>query len=155
MSYMLGQCRDKKSPVWQLECWALATQKILMGGGSFSGIRWSFVFWCVLFVTSHSTSYSCFQTMFWRVFVDIICIFFYTHYPYFMCHCTEYKLSALQVRISEETISNATTQQLITAKISGCAWKPIKHTHHCVREIHNSKMRLRWCLVEYEKSRCL
>jgi len=22
--------------------------------------------------------------------------------PYFMCHCTEYKLSALKVRISEE-----------------------------------------------------
>jgi len=31
-----------------------------------------------------------------------VCIFFYTHSPYFMCHCTEYKLSALQVGISEE-----------------------------------------------------
>ena len=49
-------------------------------------------------------------------FVDIICIFFYTHYLYFLCHCTEYKLSALQVRVSEEKKSNATTQQLITAK---------------------------------------
>ena len=33
-----------------------------------------------------------------------------------MCHCTEYKLLTLQVRISEETKLNATTQQFITAK---------------------------------------
>jgi len=32
-------------------------------------------------------------------FVDIICTFFYIHSPYFLCHCTEYKLSALQVRL--------------------------------------------------------
>jgi len=38
-----------------------------------------------------------------------------------MCHCTEYKLSALQVRLSEENKLNAATQQFITAKISGCA----------------------------------
>jgi len=41
-----------------------------------------------------------------------------------MCHCTEYKLSALQVTISEENALNATTQQMITAKISSCALKP-------------------------------
>jgi len=40
-----------------------------------------------------------------------------------MRHCTEYKLSALQVRISEENELNATTQQQITAKISGFALK--------------------------------
>jgi len=34
-----------------------------------------------------------------------------------MCHYTEYKLSALQVRTSEENKLNATTQQFITAKI--------------------------------------
>jgi len=28
-----------------------------------------------------------------------------------MCHCTEYKLSELQVRISDENKLNATTQQ--------------------------------------------
>ena len=38
-----------------------------------------------------------------------------------MWHCTECKLSALQVRLSEENKLNATTQQFITAKISGCA----------------------------------
>jgi len=50
-------------------------------------------------------------------FVDIICIFFYTHSPYFMCHCTESKLSAFQVRISEEIKLNAATQEFIIAKI--------------------------------------
>jgi len=72
--------------------------------------------WYPLFVTS----YSCFQTNVLAKSVDIICTFFYTHSPYFMCHCTEYKLSALQVRISEENKLKATTQQSITAKISGC-----------------------------------
>jgi len=46
-----------------------------------------------------------------------------------MSHCTEYKLSALQVRISEENKPNATTQQFITAKISDCALKQgVKHS---------------------------
>ena len=36
-------------------------------------------------------------------------------------HWSEYKLSALQVRISEENKLNTTTQQFITAKISGYA----------------------------------
>jgi len=36
-----------------------------------------------------------------------------------MCHCTEYKLSALQASMSEENELNATTQQFIPAKISG------------------------------------
>ena len=34
----------------------------------------------------------------------------------FMCHCTEYKLSVLQVRISEENKLNAATQEFITAQ---------------------------------------
>jgi len=38
-----------------------------------------------------------------------------------MCHRTEHKLLALQVRISQENTLNATTQQFITAKISGYA----------------------------------
>ena len=33
-----------------------------------------------------------------------------------MCHCSEYKLSALQVRISEENKLNAATQEYMTAK---------------------------------------
>jgi len=35
---------------------------------------------------------------------------------FFMCHCTEYQLSALQVRLSEENKLNAATQEFITAK---------------------------------------
>jgi len=33
-----------------------------------------------------------------------------------MCHCSEYKLSALQVKISEENTLNGSTQQFITPK---------------------------------------
>jgi len=33
-----------------------------------------------------------------------------------MCHCTEYKLSALQVRISEENNLSAAAQEFMTAK---------------------------------------
>jgi len=48
-------------------------------------------------------------------------------------HGTEYKLSALQVRISEENKLNATTQQFITAKISGCGLKQGSRTHSSLR----------------------
>jgi len=43
-------------------------------------------------------------------------------------HGTEYKLSALQVKISEENKLNATTQQFTTAKMSGCALKQRNNT---------------------------
>jgi len=89
-------------------------------------------------------SYSCLQTYVLEKFVNIICIFFYIHSSYFMCHCTEYKLSALQVRISEENKLNATAQQFINANISGYALKRgSKHTHRRVRAIYNCKIRLR------------
>ena len=51
-----------------------------------------------------------------------------------MCHCTENKLSALQLTISEENKLNATTQQFITAKISGCALKQRRKTHSSLRQ---------------------
>jgi len=57
-----------------------------------------------------------------------------------MCHCTEYKLSALQVMISEENKPNAPTQQFIIAKISAARQnRGVKHTHQCVRAIYNCK----------------
>jgi len=88
-------------------------------------------------------SYLSFQTNVLAKIFDITCIFFYTHSPYFMCHCTEYKLLALQVRISEENKINVATQEFITAKF-GCVLKRgVKHTHHYVREIYNCKMKLR------------
>ena len=67
-------------------------------------------------------------------FVDIIGIFFYMHSSYFMCPCTEYKLSALQGRISEKNKLNATTQQFISAKILGCVLKQGKETHSSLRQ---------------------
>jgi len=51
-----------------------------------------------------------------------------------MCRCTEYKLSALQVRLSEKNKLNATTQQFITAKITGCALKQGNETHSSLRQ---------------------
>jgi len=90
--------------------------------------------WCALFLTSQFTSYSCFQSNVLATFIETICIFLYTQFPYFMCHCTEYKLSALQVMISKKNTLNATTQQFITAKISGCALKPGSKTHSSLRQ---------------------
>ena len=70
--------------------------------------------------------------------------FVYIHSHYFMCHCSEYKLLALQIRLSEENTPNATIQQFVTAKISGCALKQgVQHIHQFVRAIYNGKMRLR------------
>jgi len=51
-----------------------------------------------------------------------------------MCHCTEYELLALQVRMLEENTLNATTQQFITAKISGCTLKQGSKTHSSMRQ---------------------
>jgi len=70
---------------------------------------------------------------FWRSFVDIIYIFFYTHSPYFMCHCTESKLSALQVRVSKENKLSAATQQFITQNF-GCVLKKGNKTHSSLRQ---------------------
>ena len=69
---------------------------------SFSGIWWSFVFGLRSLWRHNLTSYSCFQIHVLAKFLDITGIFFYTHFPYFMCHCTQSKLSAFQVRIAEE-----------------------------------------------------
>jgi len=89
------------------------------------------------------TSFPCFQTNVLAKFVDIVCIFFDINSPYFMFHCTEYELSALQVRHSGKNKLNTTTQQFITAKITGCALKKgMKHTHHYIKAIENYKIRL-------------
>jgi len=51
-----------------------------------------------------------------------------------MRHWSEYKLLVLQVRILEENRLNATTQQFITAKISGCALRQGSKTHSSLRQ---------------------
>ena len=103
-------------------------------GGLVQRHRWSFVFGVRCLWRHNLTSFPCFQTNVFAKFVDAICILFYIHSPYFMCHCTEYKLSALQVRISEKNKIKATTQQFITAKISGCAFKQGSETHSSLRQ---------------------
>ena len=89
-------------------------------------------------------------------FVDNICIFFYIHSPYFMCHCTEYKLLLHHVRLSEENTLNAETQQFITAKISDWALKQGSKTHPSLRQRNlqlNYKMRLRYNVLSNTSSR--
>jgi len=123
------------------------------GGGSCIGIWWSFVFDVRCLWRHNLTSYSCFQTNILAKFVDIIGIFFYTHSPYFMCNCTEYKLPALHVATLEENKLNAMTQQFVIAKISGCVLKQGSKTHSPLRQSNlQRKIRLRWCLVENGQS---
>jgi len=57
------------------------TQKSFIGGCLVQGHM--VVIWCTLFVTSQ------FDVISIAKFADIICMFFYIHSPYFMCHCTE------------------------------------------------------------------
>ena len=104
------------------------------GGDSFRGIWWSFAFGVRCLWRHNLTSYSCVQTNVFTKFVDTMCIFFYTHLLCVMCHSTEYKLSALQVTTLEENKLNATTQQFIIAKISGCALKQRRKTHSTLRQ---------------------
>ena len=112
----------------------MAYAENFLGGVSFSGTWRPFVFGFRCLWRHNVTSYSCLQTDVLAKFVDIICIFLYTYSPYFMCHCTEYKLSALQARILEENKLNATTQQFITAKVSGCVLKQGSKTHSTLRQ---------------------
>jgi len=51
--------------------------------------------WGALFVTSQSDVIFMFPNQRFGEVCWHICIFFYIHSPYFRCHCTEYKLSAL------------------------------------------------------------
>jgi len=51
-----------------------------------------------------------------------------------MCHCTKYKLLALQVRLSEKNNLDSTTQPFVTAKISGCVLKQGSETHSSLRQ---------------------
>jgi len=80
-----------------LDCQQWRTQKIFMG--RFHSVAYGGHVYLGCTLCHNSTSYSRFQTYVLAKFVDIISILFYTHSPYFMCHCTEYKLSALQVTI--------------------------------------------------------
>jgi len=69
----------------------LRTQKIFMRGF----IQWHTVvicIWCALFVTSQFDVIFMFPKQRFGEVCWRICIFVYTHSPYFMRHCTENKL---------------------------------------------------------------
>ena len=104
------------------------------GGVWFSGIWWSFVFGERCLWPHNLTSYSWFPSNVLAKFVDITCVFFYIHSPSCMCDCTEYKLSALEARLSEENKFDATTQQFITAKPTGCTLQQGSKTHSSMRQ---------------------
>jgi len=75
------------------------SKKFSWGGFWLRIIWWSFVFGLRCLWRHNLTSFPRFQTNVLAKFVDIIMHIFYIHSPFFMCHCTEYKLSALQVRL--------------------------------------------------------
>ena len=63
--------------------------------------------------------------------------YFSTSTPLILCSIAlNIKLSAVQVKLSEENKLNATTQQFITAKISGWALKLGSETHSSLRQSH-------------------
>ena len=91
--------------------------------------------WCALFVTSQFDVIVLFPNQrFGDVCWHNMHIFLYIQSPYFMCHCTDCRLLALQVRQSEENTPNATIQQLVTAKMSGGALKQGSKTHSSIRQ---------------------
>ena len=112
---------------------AVAYAENIRGGGWFKVIWWLFVFSVHCLWRHNLTSFPCFQTNVLAKFVDIDA-YFSTSTPYYICRCTEYELSALQVRLSGKKKLNATTQQFIIAKITGCALKQGSETHSSLRQ---------------------
>ena len=106
------------------------TSLLLLFRGLFSDIWWLFVFGvrCSQFDVTIMFPNLRFGEVYWHN-MNIL-----PHALYFMCHCTEYKLTALQVRISEENTVNATTQLFIIAKISNCAIKQGGKTHYSLNQ---------------------
>ena len=104
-----------------------------MGEVWFKVIWWLFVFGVHCLWRHNLTSCPCFQTNVLAKFVDIVCIFFYIH-SHYICRCTGYELSALQVTLSGKNKLNVTTQQFITAKITGYALKQGNETHSSLRQ---------------------
>ena len=100
-------------------------------------IRWHRVvicIWCALSVASQFDVIVLFLYQHFGKFVDIMCTFFHTSTLLILCHCTKYKLLALQVRLLKESTPNATIQQFVTAKISGGALKQGSTTHSSIRQ---------------------
>jgi len=95
---------------------AVAYAENFHGGVWFKVIWWSFAFGMRCLWHHNMTSFPCFQTTVLAKFVDIICMFFYIHSPYFMCRCSEYKHQRFKLGYRRKINSNATTQQFINCK---------------------------------------
>ena len=92
-------------------------------GFSISGIWWSFVFGARCLWRHNHVSKPSLLTQYTNSSTRTLVI---------LCHCTENKPPALEVRISEENTLKATTQQFITAKMSSCALKQGTETHSSI-----------------------
>jgi len=124
----LTECR-KRTKFSDMETTPTAWQPVAHEENVHRGgfIQWLMVvicIWCALFVTSQFEVIFIFlnQRLGQVCWHNMHALLRHT-FPCFMCHCTECKLSALRIRISEENKLNATIQQLITAKITGCTLK--------------------------------
>jgi len=88
---------------------AVAYAENFHGGGFIQWHRVVICIWCALFVTSQIHVIVLFPNQrFSEVRWHNMHVFLNIHSPYFMCHCTEYNLLAVQVRLSEENTPNAT-----------------------------------------------
>ena len=89
--------------------WSVPYAENFHGGGFIQWHRVVICICCALFVTSQFDVIVLFPNQrFSEVRWQNMHVFLYIHSPYFMCHCTEYNLLALQVRLSEENAPNAT-----------------------------------------------
>jgi len=101
-------------------------------------IQWHCVVLCIwraLFVTSQFYVIVLFPNQrFGEVCWHNMHIFLYIHSPMLCVIALNIILLALQIRQSEESTPNATIQQYVTAKISGCTLKQGSTTHSSIRQ---------------------
>ena len=105
-------------------------------GGFHSVAHGGHLYWCALFVTSQFDVIFMFPNQhFGEVCWHNMHILLHALLIYVSMHwINEYKLSAFQVRTSEENTLNATAQPSITAKISGCPSKQASKKHSSMRQ---------------------
>jgi len=136
---------------------AVAYAEIFHGGFVQEGRMVVICIWCALFVTSQFGVIVIFPNQRFCGFCWHSMHNFLHPLPYFMCHCTEYKLLAFQVRVSEENKLNATTQEYIIAKISGCALRQGSKTHSSLLQRNlqlQNQAALMSCRIWAVKHRC-
>jgi len=96
-------------------------------GGFIEWLMVTICIWSALFVTSQFHVIFLFPNQRFGKFVDTLCIFFNTHSPYFMCHCTEYKLSALQGSKTHSSLHQSNLQLQNQAARMSCQIRAVEH----------------------------